>query len=384
MKLKPLFFALLISVYTTSHAQITPERYSSNHTDSCWHFTFDYDIPKVPSNEGMLVVTHICTPDTCISSTTRHFQGKRYNKRYIKRYGLSPQLSPTGFDCCTISIPETAISDTILGITYCEYTDKNGCYKECDTVTICMPQAPSMSCHRAQPTQSIADHIAMEHPHVKNMSHYTPLSNENAKSKPITPSIVRYATNSSRLNPEYLQNANSIEELMDIINDILADSTTTLEAVQITGYTSSDGTEDNNKRLGYARAKAMRDHIKKHHHLPDSVFEIADGGMGNRTHPTHRIACCSGIYYNNKPDSTAIALNNIIDELINNPTPDYRKMIDELKKHKNDPRVLNLQGVIEYRRHHRHAAERAFTKAAEMGDEQALTNLSIVEKNKKR
>jgi hypothetical protein len=45
---------------------------------------------------------------------------------------------------------------------------------------------------------------------------------------------------------------------------------------------------------------------------------------------------------------------------------------------------LNLQGVIEYRRHHRHAAERAFTRAAEMGDEQALVNLSIIENEKNR
>ena len=104
----------------------------------------------------------------------------------------------------------------------------------------------------------------------------------------------------------------------------------------------------------------------------------------NNKEITPRIACCTGIYYNNKPDSTALALNEIVDELINNPNPDYRKMIDELKKYKDDPRVLNLQGVIDYRRHHRHAAERAFTKAAEMGDEQALVNLRIVESNRKR
>ena len=103
-----------------------------------------------------------------------------------------------------------------------------------------------------------------------------------------------------------------------------------------------------------------------------------------RMFPAHRIACCTGIYYNNKPDSVAHALNSIVDELINNPHPDYKRMIEELKKHKDDPRVLNLQGVIEYRRHHRHAAERAFAKAAAMGDEQALTNLRIIENNRSR
>ena len=99
--------------------------------------------------------------------------------------------------------------------------------------------------------------------------------------------------------------------------------------------------------------------------------------------PAHRMACCTGIYYQNNPDSTAMALNEIVDELANNPHPDYRKLINKLKHYREDPRVLNLQGVLEYRRHHRHAAEKAFTKAAAMGDEQAQTNLLIVEMNKR-
>ena len=433
MKLKNFFFTLLIFALTTSHAQITPESCNATHSDSCWHFTFDYGIPRIPTNEGMLVVTHLCTPDTCISSTARHFQGKRYSRRYVKRYGKTPELSSSGWEMCTLSIPENAISDTIYGITYCEYNDRKGCRQTYDTIAICMPDAPSMSCHRATPMLSIADHIAREHPYVMNISNYTPLNNGNASTMNITPSIVRYATNSSKLNPEYLQNAKSIEELMNIIDDVLADSTTTIEAIQIVGYTSPDGMEAADKGLGYARAKAMREHIRKHHHMPDSIFEIADGGKnwemiyndiramkiadGNelismlkaetspqkretmlkkynggmlyrelleRMFPAHRIACCTGIYYENKPDSIAHAINEIVDELMNNPHPDYRRLISELKKYDNDPRVLNLQGVLEYRRHHRHAAERAFTKAAEMGDEQAMANLRIIENNRKR
>ena len=99
--------------------------------------------------------------------------------------------------------------------------------------------------------------------------------------------------------------------------------------------------------------------------------------------PAHRIACCTGIYYSNSADSTAMALNEIIDELANNPSPDYRRLMQELELYKDDPRVINLEGVIEYRRHHRHAAEQAFIKAAQMGDDQAAINLQIVENNKK-
>lgn len=432
MKRKILFTALLLATTYFSYAQISPERYNVAHSDSCWYFTFDYNNPKPKSNEGMLVVTHVCTPDTCISSASRYIQGKKYNNRYIKRYNTSPKLQKHGPSSHTLAVPESAISDTVYAITYCEHENPDGIKYTCDTVTICMPESPSLSNHRVEAAMSLADHIAIEHPHVKSIRHYSPLNNSNS-SFAATPSVVRYSTNSSKLNLEYLQNAQSIEEVMDIINSILADSTTTLEAVQIIGYTSPDGSESSSTGLGRARAAGMRDHIRHRHHIPDSIFEVADGGknwtmiyndiksmdikngdslvaalksesipqkreailkrynngtlyreLTERAFPAHRMACCTGIYYRNKPDSIAMTINSIVDELINNPKPDYRKLLNELKHYRNDPRVLNLQGVIEYNRHHRHAARQAFAKAAAMGDEQALINLRIIENNKRK
>lgn len=433
MKRKILITALLAAAACLANAQISPENCSVAHSDSCWYFTLGYDNPKPKRDEGMLVVTHICTPDTCISTATRHIQGRRYANRYVKRYDNRPKLQRHGPSSHVLAVPENFISDTVYAITYCEHEDKNGTEYSCDTVAICMPQCPPLSNHRVTAAMSIADHLALEHPHVKNIAHYTPLDAQSGQDATVTPTIVRYTTNSSRLDPEYLQNAQSIEDFMDIINAVLADSTTTLEGVQIIGYTSPDGRESNSTGLGLARAGNMRDHIRKHHHLPDSLFEIADGGKswrmvyddiismkidggdslvaalqreksvqrreamlkkfdnGNlyrelteKAFPAHRMACCTGIYYRNRPDSVAAAINNIVDELVNNPSPDYRKLIDELKLYRNDPRILNLQGVIEYRRHHRHAAKQAFAKAAAMGDEQAAINLKIIENDNKK
>lgn len=414
-----------------STAQISPESYSMEHSDSCWHFTFDYDTPKPKSREGMVVVTHLCTPDTCVSSATRHIYGKRYSKRYLKRYGSRPELTAHGRQSYTLTVPENAVRDTVYGITYYEISDRNGTEYGCDTIVVSLPEAPPMSCHRVDRAQSIADHIALEHPYIKNIRYYNPITDENASGAEITPSIVRYVTNSSKLNPEYLQNAQNIDDFMDIIDEILADSSTRIEAIQIAGYTSPDGSEKNSVGLGRARAIAMREHIRSHHNLPDSIFEVADGGLNwnmvyndimaidenggselveemkresdiqrresilkrykggrlytellERYFPAHRIACCTGVYYSNSADSAAIVLNRIIDELTNDPSPDYERILRELKEFDDDPRALNLQGIVEYRRHHRHAAEQAFAKAAVMGDRQALTNLRIIESNK--
>ena len=428
MKQKLSIIALFIAICSAASAQFFPEEYTAVHCDSSWYFTFDYDTPKPGSDEGMLIITHLCTPDTCISTAERHIQGKRYSKRYIKRYNKQPQLQEYGPNSCTMVLPENEVSDTMYCVTYCEYSNRRGTKFTCDTFAINLPECPPMSCHRVGSNKSIADHIAAEHPYVKSIRFYTPLTGSNAAEMEITPNMVRYTSNSSKLDPEYLNNAQSIEGMMDIIGAILADSTTQLESVQIAGYTSPEGYEDKATGRGLNRAIAMRDHIRQHHPLPDSIFEVAGGGrnwniiyndikesgipgadelvtrlqeekdentrekmlkqydngqlyskLQSHYFPAHRIACCTGIYYHNHPDSTAMALNEIIDELTNNPSPDYGRLLNELKAYRNDPRALNLQGVIEFRRHHRHAAERAFAKAARMGDEQALTNLEIIE-----
>lgn len=433
MRQKFIITVLLVATCSIANAQFSPEDYTTVHSDSSWYFTFDYDIPKPSSNEGMVIVTHLCTPDTCISTAERHIQGKRYAKRYVKRHGRQPALQIHGPSSCTLILPESSINDTIYGITYCEYSNRYGTESYCDTIAICMPECPPMSCHRVRPRKSIADHIATEHPQVKSIRYYTPLTNKSASEIAVTPNIVRYTSNSSKLVPGYLNNAQSIDEIMYIIGEILADSTTSLQAVQIAGYTSPEGYEDKNTQNGLNRAIALRDHIRKQHQLPDSIFEVAGGGrnwniiykdieetgvpgaealitalqneadeskrdrmlkqyddgrlykeLQERYFPAHRMACCSGIYYQNSPDITAIALNRIVDELIHNPSPDYRKLLGELEQYKNDPRVLNLEGIIEYRLHHRHAAEEAFKKAARMGNEQAMINLQIIEHNKNK
>ena len=433
MKRRLFIGALLATLSITANAQMSPESYSATHKDSCWHFTLDYDMPKLGSKNGMVVVTHICTPDTCVSSATRHIQGKKYSKKYERRYGSLPALTETGKHCCTLAVPEEAINDTVYAITYCEYSNLKETDFFCDTLAICLPEAPPLSCHRVKEQCSYADVLSYEYPYLKNIRYYTPLKGENAAEMGVTPHIVRYTTNSDKLNPEYLDNAMNIEELMLLIDEVLADSSTRLESVQFVGYTSPDGSEKNSTGLGHARAVAMREHIRKHHNMPDSIFEIADGGQNwnmvydnimdidpdegeslverlinepdpqkrerilkrfdngrlyttllEKYFPAHRIACCTGIYYSNSPDSTAMALNEIIDQLANDPTPDYSKILEELKQYRNDPRVLNLEGVIEYRRHHRHAAEQAFREAAQLGDEQAAVNLQIMENNKNR
>ena len=422
--------ALLSAIMLT--AQITPVNYNVEHKDSSWYVTLDYEIEKLPSNDGMLLISHVCNPDTCISSSARHFQGKKFAKRHVKKYGYTPHLHSEGENSCTVIVPEHHACDTLWGVTYCEYHKGNDIIYSLDTMAIPMPCTPSLSCHRVADALTPADHIAKTHPYVRHIRHYTPL-NDDSEASPASKQIVRYYTNSPLINLDYMKNAGSIDELMAVINGIMADSSTTVESVQIVGYTSPEKAERNSKQLGYQRALTLRDHIRKHHHLPDSVFEIADAGhnwqliykdiamlgapggdslinilqrepsskrreiilrnynngaifneLAHTAFAKQRGASINAIYYDTHPDSVATAINQVVNELINNPRPDYHALSQQLKAYRNDARALNLQGVIDYRRHRRHAAEKEFATAAAMGDEQAKTNLNIIMAEKER
>lgn len=426
MKRIPLLLFATLCTGIAAMAQIAPDSCSVEHKDSCWYVTFDYDVEKVPSNDGMLLITHVCNPDTCVSSAAMQFQGKKYAKRYAKKHGYMPQLHKHGNNRCVVALHEKHATDTLWGVTYSEYSDRNGTTYALDTTEIILPDCPSLSCHKVDAARTIADHLAQEHPHIKSISHYAPLPNENDGGV-ANRRIVRYRTNSPLVDVNYMQNAQSIDELMDVINRIIADSSTTVEAVQIVGYTSPEASEQGSTQLGYQRAMALRNHIRAHHRLPDSIFEVADGGKnwaliysdiealglpkGNefiarlksepsatkreimlRTYENgavynelarasfakHRGATINAIYYNNKPDSAAIAINSIINELIENPAPDYARIMHQLRQYKDDARAINLRGVVDYRLHHLHAAEKAFEEAAAMGDEQAALNLMII------
>ena len=425
-RILPALFNIILAASAT--AQISPDSYSVEHKDSNWYVTLDYEIEKMPSKEGMVLISHICTPDTCITSAAKHFQGKKFAKQQIKKYGYAPTLHSHGNNSCTFAVPEKIAGDTLLGVTYCEYINTgNETSFALDTMEIVLPACPALCCHRVDNALTIADHIAKTHPYVKSIRHYTPLD-ENSEVAPHSKQIVRYYTNSPLLDIDYMNNSANIDELMSVISRIMSDSATTVEAIQIAGYTSPETAEKNSAQLGYRRAIALRDHIRKHHHLPDSLFEIADTrhnwqqiykdiamldapdgdslitALKNEPSPTkremllqnykngmiynelagasfakHRGAAINAIYYSNSPDSAAITINNIVNELINNPTPDYHALARQLKQYKNDARAINLQGVIDYRRHRRHAAEEAFKRAAGMGDKQAAANLMIVQ-----
>lgn len=417
--------AILSTFIATTNAQvIIPDGYTTTHSDSSWQVVLNYYIDDIPSDKQLEMQCCIYCADSCISDTTRCFQGKKFRRKAARTNGYTPIMSRLGMQRCTLIIPEGMVGDSLMSVTRYTLTDNNGSIVEYDSSYIYLPEASPLSCHMVSNRESNADRASYRHRCIFPMAYYEPLTVDNIPPYSESGYAVSYRPSNHILENSYMQNSNLIDSLASLIASMTADSLAQIEVVQLVGYTSPD---ERNNGLGMKRAGSLRDKLKYYCNLPDSVFEVLDGGrnweviyesmsngniaggdsmvtilraeksparretlvrgnlsndilrkLGEGALSSQRQACCARIYYRNMPDTVAPKLNRVVNELASNGTPDYDALLDELKQYSNDARALNLMGVIEYRRHKRGAARKAFTEAAMMGDEQAMTNLFII------
>lgn len=429
MKQKFLFLLSVALLCSATFAQnVKPVSCTTEHSDSCWYVTMNYDIDEIPKNDELILMTQICCPDTCVHNDVRRFQGKRYAKRYKKEFGDAPGLTPAGMNSFTMVIPEDMVTDTLVGVTYSEYTTPDGTVSALDTVEIILPMPAALSCRPVKRLASGADRLASRKPYVSSVRNYQVLNGDSVHIPTNPTTHVHFAMNSPQLEPTYMNNAQTIEELISTITELTRGNDSEIESIHIVGYTSPDARDEVMPKLGYKRANALCNHLQKECSLPDSVFEVADGGkhwhhiytdlahdnmahsdslvrmLQNEKNPKKRLAmlrkfnngkqysalcndstatnyrgaCCTRIYYHNLADSSVHELNEVVNELAFNPNPDYDMLRAKLAPYGNDPRALNIRGVIDHRQHRRAAATQAFRQAAAMGDEQAETNLAIL------
>ena len=426
-----LFILALCPLITRAHT-ITPDSCSLRHDNGCWYVTMNYTIDKVPTSDELILHSQICSPDTCVNSGVSRFQGRRYAKEFKKKYGYKTTSKPQGHHRCTLIIPEENIADNLTGITYSEYTSPQGTIGNIDSIRIFMPECQPMQLRPISAALTAGDHLSQRHPYICSMNSYKMLKGDSVHIPHSQTNHVHYPMNSARLEKGYMNNGSTLDSLTAYIKRMLNDERTNIASIQIVGYTAPDHDDEITPKLGYKRAQSMRDQLMQACELPAEIFEIADGGKNweqiytmlaalrspasdslirllyneakaskrlatlrnfdkesyynaiNAQEPENlRGACCTRIYYVNTPDSIADELNKIIREIILSPHPDYHRLSDKLKIYSSDPRSLNLQGIIDYRRHRRSAAEKAFLEAAMQGDEQAAMNLSILEREKR-
>lgn len=236
---------------------------------------------------------------------------------------------------------------------------------------------------------------------------------------------VYFPLDRSILRRDFRDNAATLDRIIGITRDIMADTLSTVKLIQIVGQASVEGPYKHNLDLGRWRGEALKRYVQDRVPTPDSLYEVVNGGEGwgelreqiaqsdiewrdalldiidnepNADRREARIKKYDGgrayryllknvlrdqrnsgyirIYYTYERDEWAEDINSSIRMIKEGRVAEGR---DRLLKIGDDPRVQNPLGVAYYLLGDEQEALSRLTRAAQDGNAEAQENLRQIE-----
>lgn len=107
---------------------------------------------------------------------------------------------------------------------------------------------------------------------------YEPYDNSMALSADPRNVFLYFDVNVTKMDRSFIENDKLMDSILFILGDALRDSTIRISRIRIVGYASFDGRQAYNERLAGSRAEAIKDYMQSVYALPDSLFEVYNGG----------------------------------------------------------------------------------------------------------
>ena len=113
---------------------------------------------------------------------------------------------------------------------------------------------------------------------LRNEEMYEPYDINTALSADSRNVFLFFDVNVSKMDRSFLSNDRLMDSIMFILGDAMRDTTIQITHIQIVGFASFDGRLAYNEKLAGDRAKTIKNYIQSVYAIPDSVFEVANGG----------------------------------------------------------------------------------------------------------
>ncbi len=297
------------------------------------------------------------------------------------------------------------------------------------------PEAePVLVFHPVEDNTGKAGVLQQENPLLEHISNYRPYDRTRVLLKDKGALFVYFPVGKSDINHDFRGNAEVLDRIVNITRQIMADTTSTVCRIQIVGMASVEGAVARNEKLAGARADALKQYIQERVQMPDSYFEVANGGeawadfrsqivelMDNTTNadtiralqrairiidtendlnyrevclrrlaggstyayikkhllPDQRNSGYLRIYYDYVPDANAPVINRAT-ELLQQKR--YSEALPLLRSVQGDSRSWNALGVALWHTGDHAAAQNYFKIAAQQGNADAKQNLKALTK----
>ena len=165
--------------------------------------------------------------------------------------------------------------------------------------------------------------LMAENPVLCDISDYRPYDPTKPMRRDSAALLVHFEVDQYDLKRDFRQNAETLDHIISLTRQIVADSTAEVRLIQIIGFASIEGRIKHNEMLGEQRALALKRYIQEAVEVPDSMFELNNGGEAwaeFRDQITELIEKHDG-----KSEATVAELERAINIIDNEPAADHRE-----------------------------------------------------------
>ncbi len=128
-------------------------------------------------------------------------------------------------------------------------------------------------------TLGITERLAQTENFIESIENYVP-QQKNVVGKQEKAQIIFFKSAKAEIDCEYLDNEKVLQHVIDVTRQIHNDPEAEIAHIVLLGLSSPEGSYDYNVKLAASRSKAMKQYILSHISLPDSCFELVNGGEG--------------------------------------------------------------------------------------------------------
>ena len=169
----------------------------------------------------------------------------------------------------------------------------------------------------------IIKQLMAENPVLCDISDYRPYDPTKPMRRDSAALLVHFEVDKYDLKRDFRQNAATLDRVISLTRQIVADSTAEVRLIQIIGFASIEGRIRHNEMLGEQRAIALKRYIQDAVEVPDSMFELNNGGEAWAEFRDQIAELIEK--HDDKSGTTVAELKRAISIIDNEPAADHRE-----------------------------------------------------------
>ena len=289
---------IITAALLAAAAQATAQQSTVTTQSKKGELTVNYSMPiiKPGSDYATIVTPMICGAHDTLRLEPVVVRGARNVKKLKRDYVLNHKGVALPSYISAADAPAQATGTVHLStrqypwikqhqpLTFMALTESEGCCKvevinsdESAPFAHMVPFAPVYN--KVEDRTGKAGELEKLFPVLEHKSKYRPYDSSRILRKEKGALYVHVPLDKIDLRYDFRDNDWRLDRIVDITRQIMADTTSSVEKIQIIGMASVEGTVPHNHWLAQNRGKALKEYVKKNvPGITDQMFEVADGG----------------------------------------------------------------------------------------------------------